>query len=459
MPQPIRILAAVAFTSGLVGCGPNKPADLVLRNGNIYTGVGDAPTAQAIAILGDTIVFVGSNADARAYGGPKAQVIDLGGATVFPGWADAHADLRAIGEREIAHNLEAGNGSKLSPPSDADVDSAIVVGARRMVEMGWTQVHDVGGTWEQIDRIRRLYRTGALKLRIYEAVRGPGRDADSLLSRGPGEREFDGRFTVRAIHMALDGALERREAALLAPYADQVATTGSITADTAAVRTTMLRALERDLQIQVAAVGDRANRLAFDLVRAAHRMYKWEEHERSFRKRWRVEHADIIDQSDVFRFRALELMPSVQPSHAIEGLHIAPSRLGADRLEGAYAWRTFVELQVPVAGGSDAPTGRGDPRVEFYAAVSRRDLHGYSGPDSLWHPEEALLREQALNLFTRFAAWAAFENDVRGEIRPGGWADLTVFDTDLMTIPEPSILGAKVVITVIGGEIVYSARP
>jgi predicted amidohydrolase YtcJ len=431
-------------------CRPPLPADLVLRNGNVYTGHEATPHAEAVAIQGDTIVFVGSNAEAARYGGPNAREVDLRGATVFAGWADAHAHLSEIGAREMGID-------DLASLTEAQQDSTLVIGARRMVELGWTQVHDVGGTWAEVERIRRLSRAGLLKLRIYKSISGPGPEADSLLTRGPGERELGGRLAVRALSMVLDGSLESRAAALLDPYADDPSAIGVVTADTAAVRATLLRAIHRGVQVQLEAAGDAANRLALDLVKQAHRAYPWRDHERPFRMRWRIEHADLVDAADVFRFRVLELMPSVQPAHGVGALAWAAERLGARRLKGAYAWRTFAELGIPVAGGSDAPAERGDPLREFYAAVHRRDPQGFSGPDSLWHPEEALTRGQALNLFTRYAAWAGFDDDVRGEIHPGRWADLTVFDADLMKVPERDILAARARMTVIGGEIVYSS--
>jgi predicted amidohydrolase YtcJ len=134
-------------------------------------------------------------------------------------------------------------------------------------------------------------------------------------------------------------------------------------------------------------------------------------------------------------------------------LHFAPSRLGLKRLEGAYAWQSFLKSGSIIAGGSDAPVERGEPMIEFYAAVARKDQKGFSGEG--WHPEQTLTREQALKMFTIWAAYAAFEENVKGSIEPGKLADLTVLSADIMKIPAPEILKTRCVMTVIGGEIVY----
>jgi hypothetical protein len=145
----------------------------------------------------------------------------------------------------------------------------------------------------------------------------------------------------------------------------------------------------------------------------------------------------------------------MQPSHAISDLHFAPSRLGMKRLEGAYAWASFIKSGSIIAGGSDAPVERGEPMIEFYAAVARKDQKGFSGDG--WHPEQAVSREQALKMFTIWSAYAAFQEDLKGSIEAGKLADLTVLSADIMKIPEPDILKTRCVMTVIGGEIIYTA--
>ncbi len=547
----------------LTGCAAaTPPADLVFKNGVVYTADDQTPKAEAVAIRGPDIVFVGSNAEVAKFVGSTTRVEDLAGATVLPGLADAHYHLSGVGEREMVLNLE-GTGTKalflakvaervattkagdwvtgrgwietfwvpqefpsrqdldriapnnpvvlvradghslvanakalalagittatpappggalnkdaqgeltgmlidgamgllyrvVPPPTSADQDSAYVLGARRSVGLGWTQVHDAGVPWADVARIRRLYGQGLIKLRTYQAIGAPGADADSLLAHGASVDEFGGRYTLRTLKVVVDGALGSRGALLLDPYSDEAKTHGLLTTDTAAFRTMMVRALERGIQVETHAIGDAGNRLVLDMYAAAFKAVPKGEKRLVKEPRWRDEHSQIIHLADIPRFKELGVIPSMQPSHAIGDLYFAPARLGAKRLQGAYAWKTFIDMGVPVAGGSDAPVERGEPMIEFYAAVARRDIRGKAGPDSLWHPEQKVSRAEALKMFTKYAAFAAFEENKRGSITVGKWADLTILDRDIMTIPEADILTTTNVMTVIGGEIVYT---
>ena len=146
----------------------------------------------------------------------------------------------------------------------------------------------------------------------------------------------------------------------------------------------------------------------------------------------------------------------MQPSHAISDLYFAPKRLGAARLGGAYAWRSLIDAGAIIAGGSDAPVERGEPLIEFYAAVARRSLDGFANDD--WHAEQRVSRTEALKMFTLWPARASFEENERGSIEVGKVADLTVLSADIMEIPEPEILKARCTMTVVGGEVVWEQR-
>jgi len=202
------------------------------------------------------------------------------------------------------------------------------------------------------------------------------------------------------------------------------------------------------------AIGDRGNRFILDEYEKALSAVPPDQRKIA-EPRWRVEHAQIVNPADIPRFAKLGIIPSMQASHAIGDLHFAPARLGMKRLEGAYAWNSFIKSGVVVPGGSDAPVERGEPMIEFYAAVARKDIRGFSGEG--WHPEEAVSRDQALKMLTIWPAYAAFEENVRGTIEVGKLADLTVLSADIMKIPEMEILKARCVMTVIGGEVVYEA--
>jgi predicted amidohydrolase YtcJ len=302
--------------------------------------------------------------------------------------------------------------------------------------------------------LKKLYAEGKIKLRIYEAIAGPGADAQRLLREGESIGAFDNHLTVRHIKVVIDGALGSKGAALLEPYSDYD-TSGFLTQKEEVVVPMLEEALRKGIQVETHAIGDRANRTILDWYEKAMKAVPPEQ--RKIREpRWRVEHAQIVSLVDIPRFAKLGVIPSMQPSHAIGDLHFAPSRLGMKRLEGAYAWQSFIKSGSIIAGGSDAPVERGEPMIEFYAAVSRKDQKGYSGQG--WHPEQAVSREQALKMFTIWAAFAAFEEKVKGSIEVGKLADLTVLSADIMKIPEPDILKTRCVMTVIGGDVAYEQK-
>ena len=338
-------------------------------------------------------------------------------------------------------------------PSAADKEKALLLGAKRSVELGWTQVHNAGSSIAESELMRRLYESGQLKLRIYNAVSGPGEAADRLLADGPIVGEHNGRFTQRSIKFYADGALGSRGAALLEKYAD-ADTLGFFTNKPEDLRSAFEKALRRGIQVQTHAIGDRANRMVLDLYAEVFKTVP--AGERKLREpRWRIEHAQVLNAADIPRFKKLDVIASMQPSHAISDLFFAPSRLGQDRLSGAYAWKELIKSGAMIAAGSDAPVERGEPMIEFYAAVARKSLKGESKEG--WHPEQAVSREEALKMFTIWPAYAAFEEKEKGSIEPGKLADLTVLSADIMKVPEPEILQTRCLMTVVGGEVVYEA--
>jgi predicted amidohydrolase YtcJ len=531
---------------------------IVFRNGNVYTNDERQPHAEAIAVAGGKILYVGSNQGAAAY--QARRVVDLHGRTVLPGLVDAHAHLSGIGAREATLNLEGtkslaalletvraeaarkpagswviGRGwietfwtppvfptradldkaaprhpvfltradghaavvnslalraggvdartadpfggqiarekqgeptgmlldaaqglveKRLPPLTAAEAERNLLLGVEREISLGWTEIQIAGNGWAEVDLLRKLYRAGKIKLRIYDAIRGPGADVDRLLQRGPSVGEEGGRLTVRTIKVTIDGALGSRGAALLEPYSD-AETSGFLTQKPDVLARMFAEALRRGIQVETHAIGDRANRTILDLYAAAFRAVPAAQRKVAD-PRWRVEHAQIVQLDDIPRFAELGVIPSMQPSHAIGDLHFAGRRLGQARLAGAYAWRRFREHGSIIAGGTDAPVERGEPMIEFYAAVARRDLRGYRGEG--WHPEQVLTRAEALKAFTLWAANAAFEEGVRGSLEPGKLADLTVLSADIMKIPEAEIPKTRCLATIIGGEVVYQAR-
>jgi predicted amidohydrolase YtcJ len=344
---------------------------------------------------------------------------------------------------------------RLVPPeTTSEVERNIVFGVRRELTLGWTEVQIAGNSWNEMELIRKLYGEKKIALRIYDAIDGPGPDADRLLEQGPRVGEFGGRFTVRAIKIHYDGALGSRGAALLAPYTDAPETSGFLTRKDDEVAGLLRAALRRGLQVETHAIGDLANRSILNLYEQAFAAVPPKDRA-SAEPRFRVEHAQIVHLDDIPRFAKLGVIPSMQPSHAIGDLHFAPRRLGPERLERAYAWRRFLASGSIIAGGSDAPVERGEPMIEFYAAVARRDLKGFRGAG--WHPEQAMTRAEALKALTSWPAYAAFEEQERGSLEPGKLADLTVLSADVMQIAEADIPNVRCLATIVGGEMVYQS--
>ncbi|HEU4386350.1 MAG TPA: amidohydrolase [Blastocatellia bacterium] len=341
--------------------------------------------------------------------------------------------------------------SRIPGQGPEQTEQAILLGVKRSLELGWCQIQNAGSDWKEVDLLKRLYTDGKIKLRIYEAIRGPGADAQRLLKDGPILGAFGDRLTVRHIKVVVDGALGSKGAALLERYADYD-TAGFLTHKEEDLMPMFVEAMRRGVQVETHAIGDRANRFILDLYEKA--LAAVPPAQRTVKQpRWRIEHAQIINPIDIPRFAKLGVIPSMQPSHAIGDLHFAPSRLGIARLKGAYAWQSLIKAGSIIAGGSDAPVERGEPMIEFYAAVARKDQKGFSGEG--WHPEEAVTREQALKMFTIWAAYAAFQDGIKGSIEPGKLADLTVLSADITKIPEREILKTHCLMTVIGGEVVY----
>ncbi|PYK61697.1 MAG: amidohydrolase [Verrucomicrobia bacterium] len=340
-------------------------------------------------------------------------------------------------------------------PTEAEREQALLTGIEREIKLGWCEIQNAGSELSDQEIIGRAYTAGKVRLRMINAAFGPGEAANALLKNGAALNAFDHRFTQRTIKVIFDGALGSRGAALLAPYSDKADSSGFLTQKPEELRPMFEEALRRGIQVETHAIGDRANRLILDLYEQAFKAVP--PGERKIQEpRWRVEHAQILSEQDIPRFAKLGVIASMQPSHAISDLFFAPSRLGMERLAGAYAWNSLIKSGAIICGGSDAPVERGEPMIEFYAAVARKSIKGESGEG--WHPEQAVPREQALRMFTINAAYAAFEENDKGSIEVGKLADFTVLSADIMKIPAPEILKTRCEMTVIGGESIFEAR-
>lgn len=334
--------------------------------------------------------------------------------------------------------------------SDEERRNALKLGAESVAEYGWTGIHNMSVSERQARALDELAAAGELPIRVYNALDWGN---EVLFENGPWGSP-DRRNLTRAYKVYADGALGSRGAALLEPYSDRPDTSGLLMLTEEKALPFFEKALRDGIQISTHAIGDAANRQVLDLYSEA--FVAVPPDERAVRDpRWRIEHAQIINPDDIPRFAQLGVIPSMQPSHAIGDLYFAPDRLGMERLNGAYAWQSLIDAGSIVPAGSDAPVERGDPRVEFYAAVARKGLDGFQAEG--WHPEEAVSRETALKMFTVWPAYASFREDELGVIAPGMHADFSVFRDDLMTEAEDQILRNAAVMTVVDGEIEFRA--
>ena len=295
--------------------------------------------------------------------------------------------------------------------------------------------------------------SGNVNIRVYASTDiGAGFDTTKFAANPKAENLI----TRRSIKLYADGALGSRGAALLAPYEDDPENIGLMLTTYDKIMPVLKTALNDGVQVNTHAIGDKANKLVLDWYEEA--LAAVPVSERAIAEpRWRIEHSQIIDLEDIPRFAALGVIPSMQPSHAIGDLHFAVDRLGPKRLAGGYAWRSLIDSGSIIAGGTDAPVEVGDPRIEFYAAVARKDLKGYSNEN--WNDDQKVTRQEALKMFTIWPAYAAFEDERLGTIEVGKAADFTIFDRDIMTVPTSEIMSAKTLATIVNGKTVYKAKP
>ena len=347
---------------------------------------------------------------------------------------------------DMAMNLIADLIPKLTRDDDK---KAFLEGLQRNVALGWTQIHVPGGTFQDISILNEIKSENKLLQRVYFMV-SDGEPADLLLEKGP-IIDSENLLTVRTIKMYADGALGSRGAALIEKYSDYDGK-GVFIFREEETKPRLSKALKKGIQIATHAIGDNGNRVVLDWYEDAFENAKNNDQIIS-EPRWRIEHAQNITPIDQKRFVELNVIPAMQPSHAIGDLHFAIDRLGLERINNAYAWRDLIDQGLIIAGGSDAPVEIGDPRIEFYAAIARKDVDGFHAEG--WNLNQRLTRLEALKMFTIWPAVASFEDSIKGTIEVGKLADFTVFDKDIMTIPEQEILNVKNIYTIVGGRIVF----
>ena len=334
--------------------------------------------------------------------------------------------------------------SRHIPAADAEQTAQqIARAARECARLGLTSVHDAGVSAAELAAYRRLIAEHKLPLRVYAMIGGEGALWRDYLKRGP---EISDRLTVRSIKLMSDGALGSRGAALLAPYSDDPANTGLLILQKSDIERVAREAVAHGFQVNTHAIGDRANRAVLEAYAVALKGKN--------DRRFRIEHAQVVALADIPLFAKYSIIASMQSAHATSDMRWAEARLGPERVKGAYAWQRFLALGVPVANGSDFPVEEPNPLWGFYAAVTRQDRSG--SPEGGWFPGQRMTREEALRSWTLAGAYAAFEEKSKGSLEPGKLADFVMLSRDIMTVPAAQIWNARVTMTVVGGEIVFS---
>lgn len=318
---------------------------------------------------------------------------------------------------------------------------------------GITSFHDAGVSQEHIDLYDSFHAAGKLSVRLYVMINGGNRDMFyRWMARGP-RIDPDNRLTVRSVKLSCDGALGSRGAWLLEPYSDRPGHVGHETLPMDTVYQTARIAVSHGFQLGTHAIGDRANREVLNQYERAFR----ETDRPSHQFRFRIEHAQHLDETDIPRFGELGVIAAMQAIHMSSDRPWAIDRLGQERIsEGAYVWQKLLQSGARIVNGTDAPVEPVNPVACFYAAVTRKTLEGE--PAGGYEPDQKMTREQALRSYTLDAAYGAFEEGVKGSIERGKLADFTVFSRDIMTAPEDSILDTRVVMTIVGGKVAYEAH-
>lgn len=350
---------------------------------------------------------------------------------------------------EKAMNLVA----KFIPENDRAKDKqALILAQEACLRNGITGFHDAGSSAYDIELLQELKDEGNLNVRMYLMLTGRNPELlNEWFERGPMVDTVTHWLDVRSVKLNTDGALGSRGAWLLEPYTDRPGHYGHETLPMSVVEETSKRALQAGFQVCAHAIGDRANQEILDKYEIAFNAYP----ELAKDHRFRIEHAQHLHPDDIGRFAELNVIPAMQAIHMASDRPWAIDRLGEQRIkDGAYVWQKLLQSGVPIINGTDAPVEPLNPLPSFYASVSRRTLAGT--PEGGYEPDQKMTREQALKSYTLDAAFGAFMEKDKGSIEVGKLADFTIYDKDIMTIPEDEILTTSVTMTIVGGKVKYS---
>ena len=440
---------AKAKIAAFAAANPDRPWILGGGWNQEKWGLGRFPTAQDLAGISDRPIWL-SRADGHA------------------GWANdvamKAADVTAKTKAPAGGRIEKGSDGAPSgvfvdaatqlidtvvpKPNPRDYDAAFIRAQQKLLSDGITATADMGTTLDDWMTYRRAGDRGDLRVRIMSYARGP-EVAATIAGPGPTPWLYDDRLKVVGIKLYADGALGSRGALLKAPYSDAPDQKGLQLLSQDQLLNLMSRGAMDRFQIAVHAIGDAANREVLDAIGELSETYKGD-------RRWRIEHVQIVDPVDLPRLGRNGIISSMQPTHQTSDRQMAEARLGPDRLEGAYAWRTIQSDGGKLAFGSDFPVEAPDPFAGFAAAISRTGPDGQ--PFGGWRPQDAVSRIQALAAYTTGAAFAEFAEKSLGSLTPGHRADFILVDRDIMLASPSDIRATKLLETWVNGRPVYQAK-
>ncbi|PYT33225.1 MAG: amidohydrolase [Acidobacteria bacterium] len=335
-------------------------------------------------------------------------------------------------------------------PTREQIKEWLRLSLQRLAAGGLTEIHDASVDPEDVDAYRELADEGNLPLRVYLMWNGIGKALIEPLVERPIFVNYRNRLTLRAVKLMVDGAMGSRGAVFQEDYSDDKGNRGLFVTEPDELERRAELAMREGYQVCTHAIGDRGIRLTIDAYEKALAAVKPTD------PRPRIEHLQCVTPEDVARLKPLGIIASMQPSHATSDMYWAEDRVGPERGKGLYAWRWVLDSGVIIAAGSDFPVDPEKPLIGLHSAVTRQDLKNW--PAGGWHPDQKMSFEEALRAYTRGAAYAAYEEDHKGRIAPGYWADLTVIGKDLREIPPEEIPNAGIDFTIVGGSVVYERR-
>jgi predicted amidohydrolase YtcJ len=337
-------------------------------------------------------------------------------------------------------------------PKDTDVERLAAFNKvnQHLLELGITSVHDAGIDHDTYHFLQDQIKADSFKVRVYGMLAATDNKLEDMLKHGYIKDDKD-MLSIRSVKIYGDGALGSRGAAMLSPYHDDPENVGLLLTKPNRLNELFKTIFSYDFQINIHAIGDRANRIALDQFESA---FNNKSSARQLRNR--VEHAQVIHLDDIPRFKTLDILPSMQPTHATSDKNMAKDRIGAQRLKGAYAWQTFLKQGSRVVAGSDFPVELANPFFGLHAAVTRQDRDNQ--PEQGWIKEESLTVEQAFKAFSLDAAYGGHQDKVLGGLEKGKWADFILIDQDIFEISPQDIWKTKVLQTWIAGEKQYQMK-